>query len=157
MRDDFGVGLAFKDVAHGLQFGAQFVVVFDDAVVDQRNARLVVAQMRKMRMGVVRGGHAVGGPTGVGDARETLDLVLCHLISQLGHALRAARAAQMAVGIHGDAARVVAAIFQPLQTFNQDRGDVALGDGANNAAHRKTPLKFVYRRIVREAVRNMIS
>ncbi|KAG0925522.1 hypothetical protein G6F32_013531 [Rhizopus arrhizus] len=57
--DDFGVGLAFKHVAHGLQLGAQFVVVFDDAVVDQRNARLVVAQAREMRMGVVRGRHAV--------------------------------------------------------------------------------------------------
>ncbi|MNV02766.1 hypothetical protein D3C71_930060 [compost metagenome] len=137
VRDDFGVGLAFKDITHGLQLGAQFVVVFDDAVVDQRDARLFIAQAREVRVGVMRGGHAVGGPAGVGDAGETLHLVLGDLIGQLGHALRAARAAQMAVGVDGDAARVIAAIFQALQAFNQDRGDVALGDGANNAAHRR--------------------
>ena len=45
--DDLGVGLAFEDVAGGLQLGAQFVVVLDDAVVDQRDARLVIAQVRK--------------------------------------------------------------------------------------------------------------
>lgn len=141
MRDHFGVGLAFEDVAHGLQLGAQFVVVLDDAVVYQRDARLVVAQVREMRVGIVRGRHAVRGPAGVGDAGETLHLVLRDLFGQLGHALGAARAAQVAVGVDGDAAGVIAAVFQPLQAFDQDRGDVALGDGANNAAHRERLLK----------------
>jgi hypothetical protein len=36
--DHLGVGLAGEHVALGLQFGAQFVVVFDDAVVHQRDA-----------------------------------------------------------------------------------------------------------------------
>jgi hypothetical protein len=36
--DDFGVGLAQKHIALGLQGGAQFVVVFDDAVVHQSHA-----------------------------------------------------------------------------------------------------------------------
>ncbi|CUJ06086.1 Uncharacterised protein [Achromobacter xylosoxidans] len=137
VRDHFGVGLAFEDVAHGLQLGAQFVVVLDDAVVHQRDARLVIAQVREMRVGIMRGRHAVRGPAGVGDAGETLHLVLRDLFGQLGHALGAARAAQVAVGVDGDAAGVIAAVFQPLQAFDQDRGDVALGDGANNAAHRR--------------------
>src|SRR5690606_2498385 len=107
-----------------------------DAVVHQRDARLVLAQVREMRVGVVGGRHAVGGPAGVGDAGETGQLVLGDLVGQLGHALRAARAAQVAVDVQRHAARVVAAVFQPLQAFDQDRGDVALGDGANNAAHR---------------------
>ncbi|MNT07571.1 hypothetical protein D3C72_1422840 [compost metagenome] len=132
-------------------------MVFDDAVVDQRDARLFVAQMRKVRVGIVRGGHAVGGPAGVGDARKACDLVLRDLLAQFGHALRAARAAQMAVGVHGDAAGVVAPVFQALEAFNKDRGDVALGDGANNAAHRRDSGKFVYRRIVRDPKRNLIS
>ena len=37
MRDHFGVGLAFEDIAGGGQFGAQLVMVFDDAVVHQRD------------------------------------------------------------------------------------------------------------------------
>ncbi|KAG1389226.1 hypothetical protein G6F58_013329 [Rhizopus delemar] len=61
-----------------------------------------------MRMGVVRGRHAVRGPAGVGDAGEALDLVLGNLLGQFRHALRAARAAQMAVGVDGDTAGVVA-------------------------------------------------
>jgi hypothetical protein len=137
VRDHFGIGLAFEDIAHGLQLGAQFVVVLDDAVVDQRDARLVVAQAREVRVGIVRGRHAVGSPAGVGDAGEAADLVLRNLFGQFGHALRAARAAQMAVGVDGDAAGVVAAVLKALEAFNEDRGDVALGDGANNAAHRR--------------------
>jgi hypothetical protein len=157
VRDDFGVGLAFEDVARGLEFGAQLIVVLDDAIVDQGNARFVVAQAREVRMGVVGGGHAMGGPAGVGDAGEALQLVLRDLFGQFGHALRAARAAQVAVGVDGDAAGIVAAVFQALQAFDQDRGDVALGDGANNAAHRECSGKFVYRRIVLVPQRNLIS
>ena len=156
--DDLGVGLAFEDVAGGLQLGAQFVVVLDDAVVDQRDARLVIAQVREMRVGVVRGRHAVGGPAGMGDAGEAGHMVLGDLVAQFGHALRAARAAQVAVGVDRDAAGVVAAVFQPLQAFNEDRGDVALGDGANNAAHRRNSCKGSgTERIVRAPQRNLIS
>ena len=36
--DDFGVGLAVEHIALGLELGAQFVVVFDDAVVHQGHA-----------------------------------------------------------------------------------------------------------------------
>ncbi|MCY1361205.1 hypothetical protein D9M69_478640 [compost metagenome] len=132
-------------------------MVFDDAVVDQGDARLVVAQVREMRVGIVRGRHAVGGPAGVGDAGEAADLVLGNLFGQFGHSLRAARTAQMAVGIDGDAAGIIAAVFQALEAFNKNGGDVALGDGANNAAHRKCSGKFVYRRIVLAQRRNLIS
>ncbi len=63
--DHFGVGLAFEHIAGGGQFGAQLVMVFDDAVVHQRDALA-----REMRMGVVRGRRAVRGPARVGDAGE---------------------------------------------------------------------------------------
>ena len=36
--DDFGVGLRDKGIALGLQLGAQLVVVFDDAVVNQADS-----------------------------------------------------------------------------------------------------------------------
>ena len=38
MGDHLGVGLALEHIAPGLQPGAQFVMVFNDAVVHQRNA-----------------------------------------------------------------------------------------------------------------------
>ena len=42
VRDHLGVGLAFEHVARALQFLAQLFVVLDDAVVHQRDARLVL-------------------------------------------------------------------------------------------------------------------
>ena len=44
VRDDFGIGLTFKHVAQGLQFGAQVFVVLDDAVVHQCDARVLATQ-----------------------------------------------------------------------------------------------------------------
>ena len=63
-RQHFGVGLAWKTMA---LFGQELLeggVVFDDAVVHQRDAAGVVG----MRVGVDFGGGAVGGPAGVGHA-----------------------------------------------------------------------------------------
>jgi hypothetical protein len=54
---------------------------------------------------------------------------------QLGHAGRAARAAQLPVLVDRDAAGVVAPVFEPLQSLDQDRDDVALADRADDAAH----------------------
>lgn len=134
--DDLGVGLALEDVAERGQFGAQFVVVFNDAVVDQRDARLL-GRWREVRVGVVRGRRAVRGPAGVGDAGETLHVRFVDLLFQVGHARGAARALQLAIDVQGDAAGVVAAVFQALEAFDQDRGDVALRYRADDAAHRK--------------------
>jgi hypothetical protein len=37
MSDDFGVGLAFENIAGACQLGAQFIMVFNDAVMYQGN------------------------------------------------------------------------------------------------------------------------
>ena len=38
MGDDFGIGLTFEHITDGLQFGTEVIVIFDNAVVYQRNA-----------------------------------------------------------------------------------------------------------------------
>ncbi len=45
------------------------------------------------------------------------------------------RALRFAIGNHGYAAGVIAAIFQPSQTFEQHRYDVTLRNRADNSAH----------------------
>jgi hypothetical protein len=50
--DDFGVGLALEHVAEGAQFGAQLVVVFNNAVVYQGDAG-VFFRWGEVRMGIV--------------------------------------------------------------------------------------------------------
>ncbi len=84
---------------------------------------------------LLHGGRAVRGPARVRDAGEAFEMRLVHLARQLGHAAHAARALEAAVGMHRDAARVVAAIFEPLQALNEDGGDVARGDCADDSTH----------------------
>src|SRR5690606_3682602 len=129
MGDDFGIGLAFELVAGGAQFAAQFVVVFDDAVVHQGNARLAAVLAREMGLGVVGGRCAMGGPAGMGNAGEAGQLFLLDFALELGHALGAARAAQGAIHVYGHAAGVIAAVFEAFKAFDQNGGNVALGDG----------------------------
>ncbi|MDT4858304.1 hypothetical protein FQZ97_927660 [compost metagenome] len=138
MRDDFGVGLALEHVAPGLQGGAQFVVVFDDAVVHQRHAAGRAGRrtraVAEVRVGVVHHGRTVRGPAGVGDARAAADAIVLHLLRELGDARRAARAPQ-AAAVHRHTAGVVAAVLQPLQPLNQHGHHVTPGNPCHDAAH----------------------
>jgi hypothetical protein len=141
VRDDFGVGLAVEDVAALPQFRPQFVVVFDDAVVHQGDARCVGAAhrhalaRREVRVRVVHRRRAVRGPACVGDAGARSNAVRRHVGFQLRNARRAARAAQFAALVHGHAAAVVATVFQALEALQQDGNDVALADRADDATH----------------------
>ena len=85
MGDHLGVGLAVKDIALGLQGGAQLVVVFDDAVVHQGHAAGFgrcpgVRAMAEMGMGVVDGRCAMRGPARVGNAQRALQMGGGHLL-----------------------------------------------------------------------------
>ena len=146
--DDLGVGLGDEDVAGGLQLGAQLVVVLDDPVVHQADpagrgdARGLAGigdrgprPVREVRMGVVHHRRAVRRPAGVGDAGAALQMVGLDVGRQLGHPRGAARPAQLAVLVQGDAAGVVAAVLEAAQAFDQDRDDVARADGSDDSAH----------------------
>ena len=62
MSDHFGVRLADETSAVQLELFAQLVMVFNDAVVNDRDA------LNRVRMRVVFGWAAVSGPAGVPDA-----------------------------------------------------------------------------------------
>ena len=133
--DHFGVGLAGEHVAERGQFGAQLVVVFDDAVVDQRDARRFFGR-RKVRVRIVRQRRAMRRPAGVGDAGEAFHAGTAHLGFEVGHARGAARTLQPAVEVQRDAAGIVAAVLEALEAFEQNRGDVTLRYCSDDAAHR---------------------
>jgi hypothetical protein len=59
--DDFGVGLGDELMAVGGELLLERQIVLDDAVVDDDDLALAVA----VRVGVLFGGTAMGGPTGV--------------------------------------------------------------------------------------------
>src|SRR5690554_3102125 len=89
-----------------------------------------------MRMGVALGGFAVGGPAGVSDAQMAVDWVGFKGVFQFDDLADCAGAFYaVARGEDGDAGGVVAAVFEAAQAFNEDGGDVAFGDGADDSAH----------------------
>ena len=147
MRDHFGVGLAGELIAASLQLGTQLVVVFNDAVVDQGNAPETVGRcvrtMGKMRMCVVNGRRAMRGPTRMRNAGARRDTVFLRQPDQLGHPRGAARTQQTAALMHRHAAGVIAAVFKALEPFDQNRDDIALTDGADDATHMLLPMDFI--------------
>ena len=66
LHDRFGVGFGMEHLAECLEFGAEFGVIFDNAVMDDGNTRGAV----RMRVGF--GGRAMGGPARVADACRAL-------------------------------------------------------------------------------------
>ena len=128
VSNHFGVCFRGEDKTLGLEPCAQRLVVFDDAVVDHRQA------CTDMGMGVGLGRRAVRGPAGVGDAEMAVDLLRCAVFRQRRHPAHAAHPFQAAVD--GDQpGRIVAAIFQSTQALEQDGNNVALRYRANNSAH----------------------
>ncbi|MNL40138.1 hypothetical protein D3C87_1624630 [compost metagenome] len=138
-----GVGLRLETVAHGAQFLAQRFVVLDDAVMHQRDGLV-----REMRVGVDRIGLAVRGPARVGNAQRAGQAGRLRLRVQIGHARDGARALQRLVAHDGHAARVIAAVLQATQAFDQDRNDIARGNRADDATHLVNP-PFGLRRAAR--------
>jgi hypothetical protein len=129
--DDFGVGFGGEGVTGGAQLLAQFGVVLDDAVVDDRHALAA-----HVGMGVALGGDAVGGPAGVGDAEAAGERFVVQAGLEFADLAHGADALDVAVvHAHGDTGGVVTAIFQAPQALHQDGDDVALSDGSDNSAH----------------------
>ena len=131
MRDHFGVGLRSERVAELGELLAQLLVVLDDAVVNDRDA---VA--RDVRMRVALGGHAVRRPARVRDAEMAVDRRLVQRFLQHPDLADGAQAANLAAAIQdGKAGRVVTAVFEAAQAFDQDGNDVSISDRADDSAH----------------------
>ena len=131
MSDNFSISIGAEFKPLRLQIGTQLGMVFDDAVVHNRD--LLAAHVR---MGIALSRHTMGGPARVRDPQRTLDGALVEQALQLGDLTDRTDALQARIVIaHGDAGRVVSPVFEPTQTLHQDGYDVAFGDGPYDAAH----------------------
>jgi len=160
MRNHLGVGLAFEHITGRFQLFAQFVVVFNNAVMHQGNAGFATTLAGKMRVGVVGGGCTVRCPARMRNSGKPGQRGVLHLAFQFRHTMRAAGALQVAVGMNGHAAGIVSAILQTFQAFQQYGYYITLRHSANNSAHRLFSLHTSQIRqwlIVRKAERNKIS
>ncbi len=128
----FGVGLGIEDVAFRLQAVLQFQIVFDDAVVHHHHVAVAIA----MGMGVLFGGPAVGRPASVPDAERAIDGAEADGVFQVAQLTFGAPDVELTVvAINRDAGRVVPAIFQPLEAFQDDRNGSPSAYVTDNSAH----------------------
>src|SRR5436190_823896 len=89
-------------------------------------------------MGIAVGGFAMGRPARVGDALPAAEFVRLEGI-ELAHPALALGDPELALVADRDAGRVVAAILQPMQAFEQDGRRLTLADVADDAAHEASP------------------
>ncbi len=134
MRQHLGVGFRAEGDAFGFEPRPQCRGVLDDAVMDDRDAAGRVA----MRMGVAVARFAMRRPAGMGDAGRAAEARRQDLL-EFAHPALAFGQAQLAAAGDGDAGRIIAAIFEPMQSLDQDRRRVALADVTDDAAHGWSP------------------
>src|ERR1700722_14300659 len=116
MCDHFGIGLRSEYIAAALELLTQLFVVLDDAVVDERQP---VA--RDVRVGVAFTGDAMRGPARVGDAEVAAHRFALQGLFECAHLAHGTLAHEMpAVCEYRNAGRIVAAVFESLQSFDED-------------------------------------
>ena len=129
LGDDFGVRLRGEDGTFGRELFLDLGEILDDAVVNDRDA------IDEMRMGIRLVRHTVSGPAGVRDA----DIAWKRFAGELGLEIEelafGAAAIELAVVDGGDAGRIIAAIFEPLQGVDETLRYGLVTDDADDAAH----------------------
>ena len=83
-------------------------------------------------------GSAMGGPTGMADAAGAAIVKGRESLFQLCHLAHAMDQGQAAILLHRNARRVIAAVFQALQTLDQAGLDGICAGIAYDSAHRET-------------------
>ncbi len=134
VRDDLGVGVRGEYIALCTKRRADFVVVFDDAVVHDRHAAGDVG------MGILLRRHAVRRPARVRDTDLAGEALRLREPFQVGDAAGRAHTLQFqsspAPAVqHRDPGGVVAAILQPLQSLDEDGNDVTFGYRSDYSTH----------------------
>ncbi|SAL88787.1 hypothetical protein AWB74_08732 [Caballeronia arvi] len=98
MRNHFRIGVRFEHVAERPQLLAQHLMIFDDAVMHERE---LVA--REYRVRVLGHGRAVRRPARVGDAHGARQSRVLYLLRKIRDAFGAAHAARHAALQDGNA------------------------------------------------------
>ena len=129
LGDGFGIRLGFKDITKRDQLLAERPVILDNAVMNESDFACHV------RVGVDFVRHAVGCPTGVADPDITGQRCLIQQGLQVEQFSFGTSAVNAAVHQGRDTGRIITPVFQPLETFHQDRGHGLLTDHTDDSAH----------------------
>src|SRR6266576_1685974 len=100
----------------------------------------------RMRIGLRR--RAVRRPARMADSGDALERLLVEQMPKLDQLARTATALDLTADQRGDARRIIAAIFEPLQRIDDQRRHVARSGNADDSAHRQS-LFFLARFLAR--------
>src|SRR5450631_887359 len=135
MRNDFRIGLGGELVAFFDQLLLQAEIVLDNPVMHDHDLARAVA----VGMSIFFGRTSVCGPARVPNAIRAVERLLANDFFQVAQlALGAPQLQSVAVTGYRDSSRIIAAILQPPQPFDDDRNYTFLADVPNNATHGKT-------------------
>ena len=129
VQHDLGVGLGLEHGAEFFELLAQVAKILDDAVVDHGDA------IGGVRMGVVLGRLAVGGPAGVSDAGMAGERFCLQPRFEVFQFAFGAAALEMLALQRRNASGIVAAIFESLERIHDLVRDRTAPQNADNAAH----------------------
>jgi hypothetical protein len=127
----FRIRLGSELVPFLLERLLDFQVVFDDAVVHHDDRAAAVA----MWVGVFLRGRAVRGPARVADAVSPVNGIQPNDLFQIAQLAGGAADLELPFANHRQARRVVAAILQPLQAFEQHRHHALASDVSDDSRH----------------------
>ncbi len=132
VSDHFRICLGDKYVTFFHQLALQIQVIFDDAVMHHHDPAGAVS----MGMSILFGWPPMGGPARVPDAVRALQRMLPDHFFQVAQlSRRAAQFKPVPGGSYGDTGRVISAVFQPPQAFQDDRDDIFRADISYDSAH----------------------
>ena len=121
VRDDFRVRVRAELDALGLQLGAQFAEVLDDAVLHDHELAFCV----RVRVRVALARLPVSRPAGVPDADVARDRVLLQAARQVAQLADVAADLDLAVADDRYSRGIVPAVFEPPQAFEDNLGSIA--------------------------------
>jgi hypothetical protein len=132
VRDDFGVSLGPELVAFGFELVFEREIVFDDPVVHHHHVALAVA----MRVGVLFGGPAMGGPARMADPERAVYRVHADGVFQVAQLPLGPAYRQLALFVvYRQPRRIVPAVLQPAQPIQNDWHRFACANVAYNSTH----------------------
>ena len=132
MDDDLGVGLGRERVTALGQLRPQLQVVLDDPVEDDREAAGLAAGER---VRVLLGHGAVRRPARMAEPVMRVGAVRAGCLDQVAEVADRAHVVERVVLAQRDPGGVVAAVFEPAQSFEQKRLCLARPDVSDDSAH----------------------
>src|SRR6185503_7132180 len=135
VRDDFGIGLRAESMTVGEQALLDRGIVLDDPVVDDHQPPGAIG----VRVRVSLGRPTVGRPARVAEPGRPRGGFSAETRLEMSDLAQAPPDREVGAVEDGEPGGVIPAVLEPLEPLQNDLGDIALSDVADDSAHEGSP------------------